>query len=314
MALIAVQPGLHTTIQDRGRLGYRHVGVPHDGAFDRESHDMANALVANHTDAATLELTLLGGRWRAEVPLALALAGAGAEARVERAGRLRFRVASGMGFSLEPGDELAFDRFRTGARTYLATHGGWLTPLILGSRSDETPLRAGDRLRAGSARISRSRFDLSAEESLDPLPLRILPGPEAGSAFDKLSAGVYTVDRRSNRVGVRLVGPGLDSTTDPERLSTPVFPGAIQIAGGQPLVLGVAGGTMGGYPHVAQLARIDLPRLAQLKAGDRVVFLPIPLPQALDLLRERTIRHESERFLLAARQTDGVVRLGSPVG
>ena len=84
MALLIENPGVLATVQDRGRNGCRSWGVPVGGAFDGHSHDLANALLANPPDAATLELTLSGGRYRAEVPLALALAGAPFEGRIEQ--------------------------------------------------------------------------------------------------------------------------------------------------------------------------------------------------------------------------------------
>jgi antagonist of KipI len=73
-------------------------------------------------------------------------------------------------------------------------------------------------------------------------------------------------------VGLRLEGPEIAVDPDPVRLSAPVAPGAIQVAGGQLLVLGVAGGTLGGYPHVAQVVTTDLDLLGQLRPGDEVGF------------------------------------------
>src|SRR5262245_16951730 len=82
MGLIVIDPGLNTTVQDAGRPGYREWGVPAGGAFDRGSADLANALVGNPPTCAVLELTLIGGVYQADGPLALALAGAPMEARV----------------------------------------------------------------------------------------------------------------------------------------------------------------------------------------------------------------------------------------
>ena len=84
-------------------------------------------------------------------------------------------------------------------------------------------------------------------------------------------------------MGLRLEGDPVTVTSPPERLSTPVAPGAIQVAGGQLIVLGVACGTMGGYPHVAHLASVDLDRLGQLKPGDALTFRMVTLDEARSL-------------------------------
>jgi allophanate hydrolase subunit 2 len=90
----------------------------------------------------------------------------------------------------------------------------------------------------------------------------------------------YRVTRESDRMGLRLDGPPIAGSGDAERLSTPVLPGAIQSAGGRPIVLGPACGTMGGYPHVAHVIAADLPYVAQLRAGDRVRFVRVSLDDA----------------------------------
>ncbi len=148
MALIVVQPGASTTVQDRGRVGFREFGVPVGGAFDQGSLDLANALLGNDPDAAALEMTLVGGVYRAEVALAIALAGAPMSAAIrEPSGRERpLRIPQST--TLRTGEKLVLGGSPLGARTYLAIRGGWLTPVVLGSRSTETRLNAGDLLHA----------------------------------------------------------------------------------------------------------------------------------------------------------------------
>ena len=68
MGLLVVHPGLHATVQDRGRTGYREWGVPVAGAFDRGASDLANALLGNPADLAVLEMTLVGGTFQARIP------------------------------------------------------------------------------------------------------------------------------------------------------------------------------------------------------------------------------------------------------
>jgi allophanate hydrolase subunit 2 len=198
-------------------------------------------------------------------------------------------------FTIEPGAEFQFETATRGARTYLAVRGGWLAPRILGSRSSEQPLRAGDELTAHPGRIPTRRPESENATDRTRVKVQVLPGPDAGRlATDTWLGATYRVGRDSNRVGLRLEGPQIAVELDPVRLSAPVAPGAIQVAGGQLLVLGVAGGTLGGYPHVAQVVTADLDRLGQLKPGDEVGFETTTIEAARD-------RSRREREVLSSR-------------
>ena len=120
--------------------------------------------------------------------------------------------------------------------------------------------------------------------------LRIVAGPDCRSnpnLNDAFWAGRrFRVGTRHDRAGLRLEGEPISVTSDPERLSAPVSPGAIQVAGGQLIVLGVACGTMGGYPHIAHVISADLDRLGQLKGGDVIEFERVTIEQARFLQRE----------------------------
>jgi 5-oxoprolinase (ATP-hydrolysing) subunit C len=292
MGLVVINPGLSTTIQDAGRPGYAAWGVCAGGAFDRGSAELANALLGNSSGCAVLEMTLVGGTFQAERPLALALAGAPIEARTvmsDRAGRA-LRVPSS--FSLRDGEQLVLGHTHSGARTYLAVRGGWQTPQVLGSRSSEEIVRAGGRLPAAAASESVLSRHLSEPAWQDPaaVPFRIVGGPDCRSSPDLNGAfwarRVFVVGSRHDRKGLRLEGDPVTVVSEPERLSTPVAPGAIQVAGGQVIVLGVACGTMGGYPHVAQVISADLDRLGQLKAGDVMQFEYVTIEEARRVLRD----------------------------
>jgi biotin-dependent carboxylase-like uncharacterized protein len=289
MGLLVINPGLHTTVQDLGRPGYREFGVPLGGAFDTLGHRVANALVGNAPDAATLELTLFGGVYQAEGALALALAGAEMEARLERARGGAIDLRPPQSFTLRPGDRLVLGGAARGARSYLAVAGGWQTSPILGSRSSEERLRAGNLLDACEAttparRFVEHRLSWSAAE-----PIRVLEGPDASclDASWRRDGLRVRVGAKADRMGIRLEGEALAVSPDPERLSTPVVPGAVQAAGDALILLGVASGTMGGYPHVAQVITADLHRLGQVQAGDSIRLEWIGLIAARRLDDER---------------------------
>jgi antagonist of KipI len=286
MGLIVIDPGLIATVQDGGRIGYREWGVPLGGAFDRGSAGLANALVGNPPDAAVLELTLIGGSYRADGPLAMAMAGAPMQARILATDGSERDLHVPQSWSLREGERLILGRAIEGARTYLAVRGGWQARLRLGSRSSEERLRAGEVLPADPGSIPTRR---PAGPSWTPPaaePLRILDGPDAipadpGSGpSDFWENRPFRVGSRSDRMGLRLEGDPIAIDSPPERLSAPVAPGAVQVAGGQLIVLGVAGGTMGGYPHVAQVISADLDRLGQLRPGGMVRFRRVRLDEA----------------------------------
>jgi biotin-dependent carboxylase-like uncharacterized protein len=289
MALIVIEPGFFTTVQDEGRLGYREWGVQRGGAFDRGSAALANALLGNHAGCAVLEFTLIGGLYEADCPMALALAGAPMEARVLRPNSTEHFLRLPSSFSLRAGERLLLGSNLTGARTYLAVRGGWQTIPKLGSRSSEKRLQSGEVLPAEPGTILARRLGERPWRSPADEPFRIIAGPD-GRAHVELEEAFWSVRRfrvgsQSSRMGLRLQGDPVTVTSPPGRLSTPVAPGAIQVAGGQLIVLGVACGTMGGYPHVAHLASIDLDRVGQLKPGDALSFCLVTLEEARSLDR-----------------------------
>jgi 5-oxoprolinase (ATP-hydrolysing) subunit C len=290
MGLIVINAGMSTTVQDEGRPGYAAWGVGASGAFDRGSAALANALLGNSADCALLEMTLVGGTFQADGPLAMALAGAPIEARIVMPDRSDRALRLPSSFSLRDGEQLVLGHTHSGARTYLAVRGGWQTPPVLGSRSSEQALRAGEQLPAAlSSVLSRHLADRSWQPATG-LPFRIVGGPDARSN-PKLNAAFWAsqhfrVGTRHDRKGLRLLGDPVTVAADPERLSTPVAPGAIQVAGGQLIVLGVACGTMGGYPHVAHVVSADLDRLGQLRAGDVIQFEYVTIDEARRVSRD----------------------------
>jgi biotin-dependent carboxylase-like uncharacterized protein len=310
--LVVEDAGVFTTVQDSGRPGFRAWGVPAGGPFDRASALMANALVANAADHALLELTMRGGVYRALAPLALALAGAPIEARIETPGHLARDLTIPSCFALAEGERLVLGRTHSGIRTYLAVRGGWNTQVRLGSRSTEERLTAGTLLPAAPGATLTRRPDGQIWIGANSAPLRVIAGPD--DASDGEDDGVFPgrsfrVAAQSNRMGLRLEGDPISINGDPERLSAPVAPGAIQVAGGQLIILGVAGGTMGGYPHLAHVISADLDRVGQLAPGDRVSFQTIKVDEARALDRESRRESAARIVRISAVAADDIPRL-----
>ena len=305
MSLLVIHPGLSSTVQDRGRPGYREFGVPPGGACDRSSLALANVLLGNDLDDAAIEMTMIGGTYRADCRLALALAGAPFSARIETPrGTIPLQIPQS--FTMDAGDRLVLAGTSRWLRGYLAVRGGWRTTPLLGSRSSEVRLEAGALLPAEPGTVAARRpagFELPDASGR---PIRLIDGPDGSVPVFLLEAG-YRVESASDRVGLRLDGPVIEGVAAPDRPSAPVAPGAVQVAGGRVLVLGAAGGTMGGYPHVAHVIAADLDRLGQARPGQELRFVRIELAEARRLDRERRARLAARdlRVAFAARSGRG---------
>ncbi|MBO3749063.1 biotin-dependent carboxyltransferase family protein [Streptosporangiaceae bacterium NEAU-GS5] len=278
-----VSPGAYATIQDLGRPGYAHLGVPRSGAADVDSLRLANRLVGNDEAAAGVELTLGGAEFRFEAGAWVALAGAPCPVTV--AGR-----AAGMTTPtwVPPGGLIQVGMPAAGLRTYLAVRGGLAVPAVLGSRSADSlsglgppPLREGDVLPVG-APSGVITADLAPRARISPSPsVRVIPGPRddwfGPEAVAALCAGPYEVTKDSNRIGVRLTGTALTRAVDGELPSEGMVLGAIQVPpDGQPIVFLADHPPTGGYPVIAVVDPADVPKVAQLRPGDTVTFSSRP--------------------------------------
>ncbi|MFO0796734.1 MAG: biotin-dependent carboxyltransferase family protein [Gemmataceae bacterium] len=283
MSLRVKRPGMLSLLVDAGRPRSRALGVPVGGAADRAALAIGNALVGNAPNAAALELTLAGPTLTAEHPTAAVVFGAPFAVSVSGT-----TITPGTTFQLEPGDTLTIGATSAGARGYLCVAGGFDAPLVLGSRSALEPLKADDVLACGPSRGAPRGLGFAALPDAEPHVLRALPGPQRDwFAADAFFGHAYAVTPASNRMGVRLAGEALTRRPG-ELVSEAVGPGAVQVANdGLPIVLGVDGQTIGGYPKVAHVIRADLDRLAQLRPGDRIRFRLVTWAEAEAAARER---------------------------
>ena len=287
MSLVLHDPGVLALLVDHGRPWRRSLGVPVGGAADRPALALGNALVGNPPDALAVEFTLSGPTLEARDPTACAIFGAPFRPTVN--GR---PIEVGTTFTLEPGDTLRIGGTRVGVRGYLCVAGGFDAPEVLGSRSGLDPLTAGAVL---ACRPSRCEPRALGFPAFPPLPtgegsrLRVLDGPQRDwFPDDSFFAQPYEVTPASNRMGLRLAGEPLDRRPG-ELISEAVAPGAVQITNdGRPVVLGIDGQTIGGYPKIAHVVRADLDALAQLRPGDRVRFVHVTPAEAEAAARERS--------------------------
>ncbi|MET8448181.1 biotin-dependent carboxyltransferase family protein [Streptomyces sp. NPDC005209] len=282
-ALVVVRAGALTTVQDRGRPGHAHLGVPRSGALDAPAAALANRLVGNPPDAAVLETTLDGCALRPRSTVTVAVAGAPCPVTVGgRPAAWGGPVVVPAGEVLEVGGALA------GVRSYVAFKGGIAVEPVLGSRSTDllsglgpAPLTDGAVLPLGAAAGPHARVDV-APQPMPPaeLVLRVTPGPRhdwfTPRAVRDLTARTYRVSSASNRIGLRTEGPALERARPGELPSEGMVLGAVQVPpDGRPVIFLADHPTTGGYPVVAVVRAADLPAAAQAVPGTPVRFVAV---------------------------------------
>lgn len=286
MSLTVLDPGLHSLLVDPGRPSSRALGVPVGGAADRFAYSLGNALLGNDPTAVALELTLVGPTVRAEHRTAAVIFGAPFAARIEG----RRDVAVGESFTLEAGDVLKIGGTPNGVRGYLCVAGGFDATEVLGSRSGLEPVSKGAELVSRPSATAGRSLRTAGETATDNTILRVLPGPQYDLFLspDTFFETPYEITPASNRMGLRLKGKQLERRPG-ELTSEPVAPGAVQVTNdGLPVVLGIDGQTIGGYPKIAHVIRADLDRLAQLRPGTVVTFRPVTPEVAETAARDRS--------------------------
>ncbi|ONH31442.1 urea amidolyase family protein [Pseudofrankia asymbiotica] len=268
------------TVQDEGRPGLAHLGVPRSGAADRGSHRLANRLVGNRAGAATVEATFGGLAVRFERAALVALTGARCEPRLD--GR---DVGMYAPLDVPAGARLDLGSPVGGLRTYLAVRGGVEVAAVLGSRSTDllsglgpAALRAGQLLTIGNEIERHPGVDLAPQPRPPLVPeLRVIPGPRVDwfdpSALAALTGAAFEVSQDSNRVGIRLLGPTLRRGRGDELPSEGVVRGAVQVPhSGEPVVFLADHPVTGGYPVLAVVLPDDVDLAAQCRPGQRLRF------------------------------------------
>lgn len=282
-ALSVVRAGALTTVQDLGRPGHAHLGVPRSGALDGPAAALANRLVGNGPEAAVLETTVDGCAVRPRSTVTVAVTGAPCAVTVD--GR---PVAWGAPVRVPAGALLDVGRAVLGVRGYVALCGGIAVEPVLGSRSTDLlaglgppPLTDGAVLPLGAPREPRTRVDVAPQPApAAELVLRVTPGPRddwfTPEAVRTLTSQGYRVSAASNRIGLRTEGPALRRALTGELPSEGMVLGAVQVPpDGLPVVFLADHPTTGGYPVIAVVRPADLPAAAQAVPGTPVRFVAV---------------------------------------
>ena len=296
---LVLAPGSFTTVQDKGRLGFQHVGFPVSGVLDSFSCRVANLLVGNPEGSAVLESTIIGPQIAVLQETNIALTGA------EMGAKLNYKpIDNWKTIHVKPGDVLTFQQVKSGCRGYLAVSGGIKVPEVMGSMStyvggkiggyNGRPLKKGDILKRGNGSLAGALRHLPEKwipRYPDKITLRTVAGPQ-DDHFDEglttLSQSEFMVTPRADRMGYRLLGPPIRHRENVSKsiISEPTMPGGIQIpADGQPIILLVEQ-TVGGYTKIATVISTDLPNIAQAVPGDSVKFENVSLEKAHAIYRQ----------------------------
>jgi biotin-dependent carboxylase-like uncharacterized protein len=315
--LEVLTPGLLSTVQDAGRPGWAHLGVPRAGACDPWSLAVANLLLGNPVEAAALEITLLGPELAVRGDGVVGLAGADLGAWVPEEER---PLDPGRAHRLRAGTTVAFRGGAEGAgvRCYLALSGGIDVPVVLGSRStclagafgglDGRALRPGDLLAPARADDPAAAGRRLPREARDALPgVRVVAGPHpellTSDLLEALLATAWSVGAQSDRTGLRLEGAAslpVDASLG-RMVSQPMVWGAVQVTPeGMPICLLADHQTVGGYPVATVVISADRPRIGQLGPGDEVTFSVVTLAEADAALRQQRERLAALAAMLGA--------------
>ncbi|HET6675305.1 MAG TPA: biotin-dependent carboxyltransferase family protein [Nitrospiraceae bacterium] len=310
--LVIRRPGLVTTVQDVGRVGYQRYGLSVSGAMDRTALRIGNRLVGNPDGAAGLEVTLQGPEMEFTGGALVAITGADLSPSLN-GNPLPMWTA----FPASPGDILRFGARRHGCRAYVCFSGGLDVPMVFGSRStdvragigglDGRRLRPGDELCFGpsppkSSRSAKQQPPFSEQQPEYPLcpALRVVRGPQAerfsSRAMSIFLTSRYVVSVDSNRMGYRLDGEPIPHRGSADMISDATAAGTIQIpADEQPILLMADCQTTGGYPKIASVITIDMAQAAQLAPGDQTTFTLTTVDAAILLCRRE--RDKLDRLL-----------------
>lgn len=280
-SITIVKPGLYTTIQDKGRYGYRKYGIPLAGSLDKSSAALANIFLNKDRDSPLIEVLLNGPEIYFNSDSSVVITGADISPSVDGQ-NIRINTIR----VIKKGQVLSFGKVNYGAAAYIGFHQNLKTDQVLGSSSYSPGITSFSRCYAGqNIELEDIEFiNNSSSSVVKPQKkhffariISVTKGPE----YDLLDSNnknllfqhFFTVSREFSRIGFKLNGPQLVLKNSSSMISSAVMPGTVQLTpGGQLIVLMNDCQTTGGYPRVLQLFQHSINQLAQKKAGDEIIF------------------------------------------
>ena len=299
MSITILNPGLLTTVQDFGRIGYQQFGVPVSGVVDPRAMSIANILVDNPEDEAVLECTMLGPQIRFNAPNAIAITGGDLGPTIDNQ-----PIPNYAAIRVEAGQVLRFAGLRSGCRAYIAFAGGLDIAPVMGSRSTYMKAKIGGvegrklqkddviKFRKPNPDLRGLNIRHISPEFVPRLEykLRVVLGPQddmfTEHGIETFLSESYVVTPEFDRMGCRLDGEIIEHKGESgDIISDGIAFGAIQVpTAGKPIIMLSDRQTTGGYTKIANVISADFRILAQLKAGDRVRFAQVSVAAAQDAL------------------------------
>jgi biotin-dependent carboxylase-like uncharacterized protein len=271
-----ISAGMHSSIQDLGRFGFRNQGVPNSGSMDSISAKLANSILNNKLNSALLEITIIGPKLIFDTDTYIAITGANISPKLNNVAILNCKV-----IKVKKGDILSFGKLLYGTRGYIAVYGGIQSEVKLNSRCQYTNITRESRLsKNDEIEINRLPNEIKLNHKgkikskfkyFEKNEISVFPGPEfellSKNKQYKLLNTEFTISNNSNRMGYRM--EEVISKHSISMITSPVMPGTVQLLpSGQIVVLMKDAQTTGGYPRIFQLNELAICTMAQKKVGD----------------------------------------------
>ncbi len=300
MYKIKVQkPGLCTTVQDMGRVGFQKFGIPVSGVMDEFSFVVANYLLGNNYNNAVLEVQYMGPTLEFDFDVSVAITGANLSAKLNGED-----VAMWETINIKKGDVLSFGNIKEGVRAYIAFAGEIDVPLVNGSKStllksklggfDGRQLKMLDEIEIKNPRVLEKKNKL--QEKFIPKfvaenEIRVILGPQddyfTENGIKTFLSSEYTVTKDADRMGMRLSGEVIEHKDKADIISDAAVFGSIQVPGnGLPIILLADRQTTGGYTKIATVIKADLPKLAQMSPNNKIKFKKVELSEAQTIYKQ----------------------------
>jgi len=315
-----ISGGVQSLIQDLGRVSFQKMGMPVTGVMDNYAARCANILVDNPENAALIESALLGPEIKFLDRNLIAITGANMLAEINGV-----KIKNWKSYLVNSGDILKLHYAAVGMRSYIAFSGGIDVPLLMGSYStylkgsiggfNGRALKSGDMLSTHGCTEHRIKEMYAGyiPAYSNQICLRAVPGPHtdffSADGYELFFAQTYTVDARSDRMGIFLQGSPIDFKNETaDILSSAILMGSIQVTNdATPVILMADCQTTGGYAQIATVISADLPKIAQAKAGDKISFKSISVHEAQNIYKE----YEQKIITIKAQLGSGLIAKSS---
>lgn len=311
--VIALEPGLMTTIQDDGRIGYQNSGIPISGSMDYESMCIANALVGKKINSPVLECTLLGPKLKFQDDMFISITGADMQPMING-----LYIRMNQTISIIQGDILSFEGLKNGLRTYIAFSDNMICDNVYGSYStyvksgfggyEGRKIKTNDILEFEPIKFCGSFLfePLNEDKNIIRVMLSYEVDEFEKASVDEFFCSEYKLTNDSDRMGMRFEGLPLKHLNSADIISSPIIPGTIQVpSSGQPTVMMKDAQTIGGYARLGCVISRDLDKLAQLKQGDVISFKLVSFDEAKEIKNDWLNHYENTVKKMEQHTSDG---------